>query len=250
MKVKNNLRVIALVVVLLTGCLPLPSIDKENVVEDQERRDYMLAYYPFDGSAEDLGVNGYDGVLIGNPSYVEETPDGKGKALKLNGFKGQFVNIPYSFMNDVKEYSVSFWIKDFSIGMVFSAISDDYVRSDYPRLLVTENLQFRFYTGYDNYDNTSPFVFDCTPIMASEWHHIVLVAYPHNQDYVKELYVDGLLVDANTGYWSEGEASKICIGGDRSGTYSTSISAKFDNFRFYGCALSREDVKYLYNNYL
>ena len=239
---------------VLSGCLPLPSIDKDNAVKDPEQVDYLIAYYPFEDSVQDEGENAYHGLAVGNPTYVEDTPDGRGKAIRLNGIKGQYVNIPYAFLNGHKEYSVSFWIKDFSIGMAFSAISSDYVRSDYPRLLITDNQKFRFYTCYDNYDSTASFIYDCTSIMASEWHHVALVV---SQDpdagyyaIVKKLYIDGTLVDSASASWDEGVSAKINIGGDRSGTYPVSLNAKFDNFRFYGCALNGNDVMYLYNNCL
>lgn len=250
MKVRTEFIVLALLLVFMTGCLPLPSLDQENAAEDVEHTDYLLAYYPFDDSTKDSGKNGYHGVPIGAPSYDEDTPSGSGKALKLNGFKGQYVNVPYPFLNGLNEYSVSFWIKDFGMGMVFSAISSDFVRSDYPRLLVTDSQKFRFYTGYDNYDTTPSFAFDCTPIMASEWHHVVLVVYLYGADLIKELYVDGVLIDsakANRN-WDEGITAKINIGGDKNGAYPVAMSAKFDNFRFYECALGRKDVEYLYQN--
>lgn len=242
------------VILLVNGCLPLPSIDKENVSKDPENLDYLIAYYPFEGTADDHGENGYDGLAVGDPTYIDDTPDGSGSAIRLNGFKGQYINIPYSFLNDLKEYSVSFWIKDFSIGMVFSSISSDYVRSDYPRLLITDGQKFRFYTGYDNYDSTAPFVYDCTSIMSSVWHHIVLVvcsdASSGNRSLVKKLYVDGNLVDSAAADWWEGASTKINIGGNRNGSYSVSLTAKFDNFRFYGCGLKGNDVLYLFNNCL
>jgi hypothetical protein len=250
MKVKSSILLIVSALVAFTGCLPLPSIDRENAAEDPEHLDYLIAYYPFDGSADDMGTNGYNGVPINDPSYVDDTPSGSGKALRLNGFKKQYINIPYSYMNGLIEYSVSFWIKDFGMGMVFSAISSDYVRSDYPRLLITDTQKFRFYTGYDNYDQTLSFGYDCTSIMASEWHHVVLVVYYQDTKIIRELYVDGVLIDANEGYWDKGVATKMTIGGDKNESYPMSISAKFDNFRFYGCALSHKDVLYLYNNNL
>lgn len=236
------------------GCLPLSSVDADNAVNDPENIDYLLAYYPFDGTVEDCGGNNYHGLAVGEPSFVDDAAGGNGQALRLNGFKEQYVNIPYAFLNGLKEYSVSFWIKDFSVGMAFSAISSDYVRSDYPRLLITDNQRFRFYTGYDNYDSTSSFIYDCTSIMSSDWHHIVLVVsydlHSGTDTYIKKLYVDGNLVDSAEAHWSEGVSTKINIGGNRNGSYPISLTAKFDNFRFYGCALSGNDVLYLFKNNL
>ena len=245
--------ILSVVFCLLVACMPLPSVDTPNETDDPERTDYLIAYYPFDGTIEDISGNAYDGVAVGEPSYIDDTVDGKGKALRLNGFKGQYINIPYAFLHGLEEYSVSFWIKDFTAGMVFSAISSDYVRSDYPRLLITNSQKFRFYTGYDNYDSTAPFEYDCTPIMSEEWHHIALVESREAQtrsDVIKRLYIDGDLINSSESYWSEGASVKINIGGDRNGTYSQGLTAKLDNFRFYGCALKGKDVLYLYDNCL
>ena len=154
-------------------------------------------------------------------------------------------------MNGVKEYTISMWIKDFTPGILFSAISSDYVRSDYPRLLVTDEQRFRFYSGYDNYDTSKPYTYDCVPIMSGDWHHIAITVkgIKDNRDYVEtSLYVDGVRVDSIEKNWSEGAAHKMVLGSDGDGKYPMSISATYDNVRFYACALSNSEIKNLYNN--
>lgn len=239
------------VLAICMACAPIQSIDTPNAVDDPEKTDYLLAHYTFDGTCADMSANAYDGVAIGAPSYTDDTPDGSVSALKINGFKGQFVNIPYSFMNGIKEYTISMWIKDFTSGILFSAISSDYVRSDYPRLLVTEDQRFRFYSGYDNYDTSIPYTYDCVPLMTGAWHHIAITVkgVKNNRDYVEtSLYVDGVRVDSIEKYWSEGAANKMVLGSDRDGYYPVSMSATYDNVRFYACALNNAEIKNLYNN--
>lgn len=241
------------VLALCVACAPIQSIDTPNAPDDPEKTDYLIAHYTFDSNCFDMSANSYDAVAVGTPSFPGDTPDGSVAAIKINGFKGQFVNIPYSFMNGLKEYTVSMWVKDFTPGILFSAISSDYVRSDYPRLLVTDDQRFRFYTGYDNYDTTKPFAYDCVPIMSGDWHHIAVTVkgIEGKSDYVEaSLYVDGVRVDSIENYWSGGASHKMVLGSDRDGSYPVSMTATYDNVRFYGCALSASEIKNLYNNCL
>ena len=266
---KRIFKTLMLLMFAFAACAPLPSIDTPNQKYEPEtpnqgdnnqnkepevdlsRKADLIAHYTFNNTTDDQTPNHYDAVGIGDPSYVSDTPDGSAGALKINGFKGQFVNIPYSFMNGRDRYSVSFWVKDFGMGILFSAISSDYVRSDYPRLLVTDNQKLRFYAGYDNYDTSEPFSYDCLPVMSGDWHHIVITCSPSGSNYVQTvLYIDGVRVDAQEKYWSEGAAHKMVLGGDKDGVYTVSMSATYDNVRFYGCTLKTDEVKYLYNNRL
>lgn len=234
------------------SCLPLPSIDDVNAAPDSSYQSELLAYYTFDESLVDMSGNGYDGVAVGSPSYIEETPSGTGKAIRLNGIKNEFINIPYNFMAGLKDYSVAFWVKDFSMGLLFSCASSDGLRSDFPRLLVTDTQKFRFYTSYDNYDQTKPFQYDCTSIMSTEWHHIVVTcSYDvSSRSAVKRLYIDGRLLDTADCLWNESYAVSICIGGNRGGAYPASLNAKLDNFRFYSSCLTGKEVSNLYQNKL
>lgn len=208
----------------------------------------LVSLYTFDGSdASDDTDYELDGVLIGDPSFVAETVNGEGKALFLNGTKGQFMSIPYNVFNNLTKLSVSFWIKDFSSGIVFSAISDDYKRSDHPRLFADSDNKFRFYTGYDNYDTTPSFAYLYTSIQSGKWHHVVVTM----DDETRILYVDGARVDSNsascgTNTW---KSNKVYIGGNNDGKYTTgAMTMKIDNIRFYQRCISDSEVKQIYNS--
>lgn len=208
----------------------------------------LVSYYTFDdGDASDVTENELDGVLIKSPTLIDATVNGQGYALNLNGIKEQYMAIPYNVFKNLNKITASFWIKDFSIGVIFSAISSDYVRSDYPRLIATADGTFRFYTRYDNYDSTSAFVYEYTSIQSSEWHHI---AVSMNND-VRTLYVDGVRVDSNKESCGGGgsECTKILIGGNNEGKYiNDCISMKIDNIRFYQRSLSDEEIKEIYES--
>lgn len=253
-----------LLLLLCVSCAPLPSIDtpdsdmnntpdNPDIPDTPSAEDFLMAYYTFDNSTADLSGNSYDAIAIGDPTFVESTPDGSAAALRLNGIKGQFVNIPYEFMNGLKNYTVAMWIKDFGAGILFSAISSDYIRSDYPRMVITDEQKFRFYAGYDNYDTSVPFSYDCVSIMAGDWHHIAVTVDSQASGYgnVKtNFYVDGVRVDSMEKYWSEGAAYKMVLGGNNDGKYPLLMSATYDNVRFYNCTLTAAEVKNLYNSRL
>ena len=207
----------------------------------------LISYYTFDQeNVNDATENELDGNALNSPNYITDTPNGKGKAVHLNWQKGQYINIPYNPFKGLPNYSIAMWIKDFSIGMVISAISGDYARSDFPRLISTSSNSFRFYTGYDNYNETEPFSYSTTDLMSSGWHHIAVTC----KQTTRCLYVDGKLVDTNEGYWSassdQGEARSIHIGGDKNGYYNTGITMKVDNVRFYNITLNKDQIKAIY----
>lgn len=255
-----------LLLLLCVSCAPLPSIDLPDSdinntppvdapgKEDEPSvEDFLMAYYTFDNSTADLSRNSYDAVAIGTPTFTEDTPDGSAAALRVNGIKEQYINIPYEFMNGLKNYTVAMWIKDFNSGILFSAISSDYIRSDYPRLVVTDEQKFRFYAGYDNYDSSVPFSYDCMSMMAGDWHHLAVTvdSAASKNGYVKTiLYVDGVRVDSMEKYWSEGAAYKMVLGGNNDGKYPLLMSATYDNVRFYNCTLTAGEIKNLYNERL
>ena len=98
-------------------------------------------------------------------------------------------------------------MKDFSQGAIFSGIGSylDYHR---PRLYVTDSQKFEFnirnyYTG-----NQYQFSYDCTPIMSSAWHHVVV----STENGLNTLYVDGVKVDAISSVAEGSNATKINIG--------------------------------------
>ena len=208
----------------------------------------LVSYYTFDDSdASDYTDYELDGVLIGNPSFVAETVTGEGKALFLNGTKEQFMSIPYNVFNNLTKISVSFWIKDFSSGVVFSAISDDYIRSDHPRLVAGDDGKFCFSSGYDNYYTTSPFSYLYTSIQSGEWHH---VAVTMNDD-TRIFYVDGARVDSNTAsrLTNSRKCTKVYIGGNNEGKYKSGfMTMKIDNIRFYQRCITDSEVKEIYKS--
>ena len=243
--------VIMQVLAACVACLPIESVDQDNAKEDLSKPYSLWAYYTFDKHTDDMSGWYRDANPIGNPSFVSDTPSGEGEAIMLNGFKQQYLTIPYALPAEQKEYSMAFWIKDFTNGVVFCSTSSDYVRSYYPRLVITDDQLFRFYTCYDNYDHTEPFNFSCASMMSSQWCHVAVTCKKSQNDdskVIRTLYVNGKAVDSQEYYWSEGKSPSMQIGGNCNGAYSKTFSGKLDNFRIYTVCLEAKNVAYLYNN--
>ena len=229
---------------MVLSCLPIPSIDDENSPGSGNNVSavYPIACYLFDGSAEDVSGNDFDGILNGNPEFISDTPDGSAGALKLNAFKEQFVNIPYPLLNGQDSYSFSIWIKDFSQGIVFSSEGGE----DIPYLYVRDNQRFMLYNNYYGYYDNYTFAYDCTSIMSSAWHHIAVSSY----DGVTSLYIDGRKVDSLDQNYSTSTCTKVYIGGNADGRYDNYMTMKIDNVMFFDYCLTDAEVKYIYQNKL
>ena len=211
----------------------------------------LVSYYTFEkADVSDCTDNELHGNMIGEPTFVSETPSGEGKAIFLNYIKGQYINIPYNPFKGISQYSICLWIKDFSTGMVFSCSVQgaSLARSDYPRLVCQSDSRFTFYTGYDNYNDTPSFDYDVTKIQAGGWHHVALTCTASGGMLNRNLYVDGKLVATNSrgdGNTSS-SASGILFGGNDGGKYSVGTSMKLDNIRFYTRALTKDEIATIY----
>jgi hypothetical protein len=64
----------------------------------------LMAYYPLDGDAFDASGNGHDGVVFGDPAFVEGVT---GMAMEFNG--DDYVDTGYT--EDLATWTVSAWIK-------------------------------------------------------------------------------------------------------------------------------------------
>ena len=203
----------------------------------------LMSYYTFDKEdASDLTENELDGTLIETPSFIAETVDGTGKALYLNGIKKQYMTIPYNVLKALAKYSVSFWIKDFSQGVVFAAEGGN----DLPYLYVRDNQKFMLFNdSYSSKYNPDyyTFAYDCTSIMSSQWHHVAI----SSSNGAMVLYVDGVKVDSIKSEYDLSSSTKMNIGGMDydTGSYMT---MKIDNVRFYQRVLSDTEVKEIYND--
>ena len=199
----------------------------------------LQAYYNFDNETIEDIRNGYNGTVEGG-TYISDTPNGKGKSLSLK--KGEYVDIPYSPLDGKKNYTVSFWLKDFGSGYPLRSYND-YLYG--PSVFITEEMKPRIYTGVSwSSDNYFTFGNALSDYQSEEWTMITIVTSTsgNNSNGTNILYINGHRSNTGTSYTN-----------NNTGTISMSIGSentdpfKIDNMRFYSVALTDDEVLELYN---
>lgn len=202
----------------------------------------LVLYYNFDeGSAKDLTTNGFNGILQNSPEFITETPNQKGQAVFLNGFKENLINIPYNPLADSTNYSVSLWLKDFTSGEIIKSFDANGRNTELSLTALMERI-FQFKVGrYDNYIYSFS-NYNFSDIQQGNWHLITICLDTTIEEL--KLYVDGILVDKVGGVRAyEPRLIKLQIGSDS----DTPNSFKIDNFRIYNRCITAEEVKIIYD---
>ncbi len=204
----------------------------------------LVAYWTFDGdNADDATDNGYDGSLVGSPKFLNETPNGYGKAVFLQASKKQRLMIPYNLIEKSNgNWSLCFWIKDFGAGLIFAG-------GDGPSPIKfgcsPNSTLALFEAGYATVANGYNFSCDASTLQSSGWHHITYCF----SGGIHYLYVDGRMTDKIQFY--DGSNPKIVFGGHVEGFLDAGYnptSFKLDNVRFYSRLLTNAEVKQIYNS--
>lgn len=224
----------------ITGCDAIDDIFEEDNTQKPDINRGLVLYYTFDdGSANDVSGHSHNGNLQNNPEFISETPNQKGQAVFLNGFKEALINIPYNPIGDSISYSMSLWIKDFTSGDIIKSF-DDRSREDALGFSATVERNFQARVSYGNYGTSTFSNYDYSNIQKEGWHLITVCANEKTDEL--KLYVDGILVDNVGNRYIDPDLIKIQIG---SSTESTN-SFKIDNFRIYNRCLMAEEVKLIY----
>lgn len=194
----------------------------------------LLAYYNFDnGTANNAAGTQNNGVINGQAQFIDDTPNGTGKALFLD--QEQFVNVARNPLTGKESYTISMWVKDFGAGYLFS--TGDMNGYSTPSIYINTEGKIGLAQYYD------PFNYYAKSLQSSGWHMLTLIQTGE----AYELYVDGNLVDNINGRFSVA-GNKMQIGGRNDISYDPWADPfKVDNVRVYGVALTEEEVGQLYN---
>jgi len=200
----------------------------------------LVAYYPFNGNANDASGNGNDGTAVG----ATLCPDRFGNPNSAYHFDGSsyigFNSVP---LDQVDNWTISAWINPFLINQDGMAVCLGYDDGN------TGN-GFAFgLSSYDSPANTLSGVFGgvawapsgyAFPV-ANRWHHIVML----RRNGVTQYYVDGIQNQT----WNKYTQTPILPSAFTIGS-STGIrffSGGIDDVRIYNRALSASEVQRLYN---
>lgn len=210
-----------------------PSQDPLNTV-----RNGLAAYFRFNGTTRSE-VSAVQGNPVNNPQYTTGA-DGT-QAIAVSSIDGSQISFPkpliaYPNMN----YSVTFWMKGFADGHVWSMASGD-SRYNQPKLTIKDG-KFYLYNS-SNYNGTS----FTHPQLDYSWHFIAVVVRTEGNTVIGSLYIDGVLVDSLRLYgYTDKSCTKFMLGG-ASESGDNAIDTNFDNLRIYNSrALSDKEVAQIY----
>lgn len=200
----------------------------------------LQCYYPFDdGTADDVTDYELDAYLYNGTTLIDDTPNGRGKALFINSNKGQNMTIPYNPIEGINACSVTMWVKEPSAGILFGLTNnngDDWFVPTYCLNPSNElRIYERFYGSLQDVYNSKLFNYNTSTIQDGGWHMLTFIRSVEKD----QLYVDGKLVSTTSAI-----SSRF--------TYGSSImltcGMKVDNVRLYNRAISKDEVTSIYNS--
>ena len=210
----------------------------------------LIAFYPFNGNANDASSNHYNGIVSG----ASLASDRFGKAKSAYSFTGispigDHINVNAVFFNPGwTSFSISIWSNSNTIdntpnGKIVQdivgtipaavAIAYNWGGSNKYSMWASSNSPSSGWDVLYNYQSISN-------IVSNKWKHIVMVK--NNTTY--SIYIDGFLDNSiNTNIVSTNSLRGLMIGAYENG--GEPFNGKLDDIRIYNRALSQSEITYL-----
>ena len=198
----------------------------------------LIAFYPFNGNANDTSGNGNNGIVNG----ALLTTDRNGTANSSYSFSnGNNISIPMTQqLHNLPIRTFSCWFKMNNNQNGGRIIETTYLNGG---ISINNNVLDAWYnsgTRECNVTNTSI-------NLINEWHFLVYTTNSNNGE--GKIYLDGNLVNSRTGVlfnapqnWMN---SFLRIG---VGAQGEAINGKIDDIRIYNRLLNQSEISYLFNN--
>lgn len=209
----------------------------------------LVAYYTFDGNAQDMSGYNNDGVVNG----ATLTTDRFGMVNKAYSFDGNdWIRHTDSIASNVSSsnFTVSTWIKRTQAAINTNTLQPIFGKQENSgnyrgyllRFLQDDRLEF--ITNYAQwYGNGS--VISTTNITDTEWHHIVAVL--NGQEGKIKIYKDGSIIGSASGsnQYDLNTLTHLYIG--KQGNVNEYFIGNISDFHLYNRALSDTEIQALYN---
>ncbi len=238
----------------------IAELEKENQAQQAEIQalkrwaltdDGLVAYYPFNGAANDASGYGHHGTVKG----ATLTADRFGSANSAYRFDGSdYIQFNAPVVHYTPPYSVSLWLKYDAVprvnsyiisnggqtissqGFAFAVVGSSHVycNHSYPKGAIF------FMAGYqDSAVRTTVFA----PMTFGQWHHLIGTWDGHRV----ALYIDGRLaqIDVCENPYKFGPPNNMRIGAP-SNVLKYYLSGQVDDIRIYNRALTDVEIQSLY----
>jgi surface protein len=220
------------------------------IVAESENPSCLVAYYPFNGNANDESGNRNDGVINGNVTLTTDRFGNNNSAFSFDGNESNITSTNDIEITGNQQRTIAAWINwNTNTNSVLPSIhtilswGEPCITSDYSSLKIDcINSQAIFHAHFND-------IRSFNDVDSASWH---LVVFTYNGNSAK-LYIDGDIdntydVNLNT------SSSILKIGYDTSATcwgvneqWNTSFYGKIDDISIYNCALSPEQIDSLYH---
>ena len=222
-------------------CLGLMSVHAQTV----DLENGLVAYYPFNGNANDESGNGKDLSVEG----ATLTENRLGEADSAYSFDGNDYLIGDKSLNGLQNFTESIWFKGGDNAQSPSLFSTGngqiYIDIKKQQLFCIVNLDRNGAKGYrgERYMYTT----DLT-IAKDTWHQITMVANAENHATV---YLDGVLINLgdrsfDNGVMSNKEYNVIGVDSSHDDGFNSHFTGQIDDIRIYNRALGDSEVAALY----
>jgi len=211
----------------------------------------LVAYYPFNGNANDESGNGNNGIVNG-PTLTVDRFNNQNSAYLFNGLNS-FIEIPNKFFNHGwTDYAISFWIYPTSDVSKPGAGPGQTFLNTFPHNGLAVNYSYYnskkihfFYSKDPSIGLWDIFLYTFNyDIILKNWIHVVIL----KKELKFEFYVNGNLVGETP--LTSSPLPVLCSFklGAITCCNPEVFNGSLDDFRFYNRALTQEEITYLVNN--
>lgn len=201
----------------------------------------LVAYYPFNGNANDISGNSHNGILYGNVVQATDRFGSTNSAYKWQSsdFNSiDYIDIGYLYNVITNKITISTWV------LLDCAQSNHRIIGTGEQGLICYQVQNNLIQLKASYDSAGGIWPSNQFINKNVWHHIVFTADALTG--ISKFYIDGLLTDTSTGV-TPGNLSTINWNIGRKSTSSfNGFCGKIDDLSIYNRALTQEEITNLY----
>ena len=246
MRIKYLLLLLLIELMVVTGTMSqtaLPSYIPKNG---------LVAWWPFDGNANDVSGNANHGILKGSVSLANDRLNLSNKAYSFNGSTDSYIDVPFSSSLNVKNsLTISAWV--FMDGGYYNpriiSVYNGRCESFFIAAEGTSNTSRNFNSHFVNSDCQTGAGFCCNvpgiTVPSLTWQHIVFTV---DTSGVARFYLNGELKNtkAGTKVSSPAYASSLNIGRNVTPAYDA-WGGKLDDIGIWNRSLSANEILQVFN---
>ncbi len=210
----------------------------------------LVAYYPFNGNANDASGNGCNGIT-NNTTFTSDRFGYSNSSCYFDGASSYIVVTNTSQLSPTEDFSVSVWVNPMnlqSLPMAVISKSQAYNDSDSSWFIFYEPADFGLpktiqFQANPNFGIDSPTIL---PPSAGQWHQLVYTYARASSSCAS--YLDGVLVDVRLeSYITINPNRELTIGCQEVlGGLDYFFNGSIDDIRIYKRALANTEVQQLY----